>query len=128
IVSPWPAPGLDDTQLNKSGLLLELHRAQIADRRVPSFGIVEALDVVEYIRTAVGQRSGFHIGRSPSQIRDQALNRITTDSSDRTRAGISSKLLERFREAGRPERIRPSDADTPRQRALGTRSPAQNLD
>ena len=45
----WPAPGLYDTQLSKSGLLLELHSAQIANGRVPAFGIVEALDVVEYV-------------------------------------------------------------------------------
>ena len=32
----WPAPGLDDTQLGESSLPLELHRAQIPDRRVPS--------------------------------------------------------------------------------------------
>jgi hypothetical protein len=32
----WPAPGLDDTQLGESRLPLELHRAQISDRRVPS--------------------------------------------------------------------------------------------
>jgi hypothetical protein len=32
----WPAPGLDDTQLGESSLSLELHRAQIPDRRVPS--------------------------------------------------------------------------------------------
>jgi hypothetical protein len=48
-MSFWPAPGLDDTQVSKSSLPLELHRAQISDRRVPAFGIVEALDVVEYI-------------------------------------------------------------------------------
>src|SRR2546422_11643350 len=35
----WPAPGLDDTQLSKSGLPLELHRAQIADRRVSAFRV-----------------------------------------------------------------------------------------
>src|SRR5262249_17405959 len=34
----WPAPGLDDTR----------------DRRVPAFGIVEALDVVEYISSRLG--------------------------------------------------------------------------
>jgi len=45
--SSWPAPGLDDTDLSKSGLPLELHRAKITDRRVPAFRIVEALDVVE---------------------------------------------------------------------------------
>ena len=46
----WPAPGLDDTQLSESSLSLKLHRAQITDRRVPAFGIVEALDVVEHVR------------------------------------------------------------------------------
>ena len=36
IPDSWPAPGLDDTQLGESSLPLELHRAQIPDRRVPS--------------------------------------------------------------------------------------------
>jgi CRP/FNR family transcriptional regulator, cyclic AMP receptor protein len=45
----WPAPGLDDTQLNKSSLPLELYRAQITDRRVSAFGVVEALDIVEHV-------------------------------------------------------------------------------
>ena len=36
VVREWPAPGLDDTQLGESSLSLELHRAQIPDRRVPS--------------------------------------------------------------------------------------------
>jgi hypothetical protein len=36
IMDSWPAPGLDDTQLGESSLPLELHRAQIPDRRVPS--------------------------------------------------------------------------------------------
>ena len=40
---------MDDTCLSSSHLALELHRAQISDRRVPAFRIVEALDVVEYI-------------------------------------------------------------------------------
>ena len=35
-VGDWPAPDLDDTQLGESSLSLELHRAQIPDRRVPS--------------------------------------------------------------------------------------------
>jgi hypothetical protein len=47
----WSVPGLGDTQLSKSGLLLELHRAQIVDRRVPAPWIVEAFDVVEYVRS-----------------------------------------------------------------------------
>src|SRR5262249_4347785 len=45
----WPAPGLDDTQLSKSGLPLELHRAQITDRRVSAFRVVEALDIVKHV-------------------------------------------------------------------------------
>jgi hypothetical protein len=43
--SLWPAPGLDDTQLSKSSLPLELHRAQITDRRIS----VEALDIVKHV-------------------------------------------------------------------------------
>jgi len=50
ICSPmWPAPGLDDTQLSKSGLPLELHRAQITDRRMSAFRVVEALDIVKHV-------------------------------------------------------------------------------
>ena len=45
----WPAPGLDDTQLGKSSLPLELHRAQITDRRVSAFRVVEALDIVKHV-------------------------------------------------------------------------------
>jgi hypothetical protein len=45
----WPAPGLDDTQLSKSGLPLELHRAQITDRRMSAFRVVEALDIVKHV-------------------------------------------------------------------------------
>ena len=44
----WTAPSLADTDLSDPGPALELHRAQITDRRVPS-RIVEALDVVEHI-------------------------------------------------------------------------------
>jgi hypothetical protein len=51
MTSDWSVPGLGDTQLSKSGLLLELHRAQIVDRRVPAPWIVEAFDVVEYVRS-----------------------------------------------------------------------------
>jgi hypothetical protein len=40
---------LDDTQLSESGLLLELHRAQITDRRVSAFRVVEALDIVKHV-------------------------------------------------------------------------------
>jgi hypothetical protein len=45
----WPAPGLDDTQLSKSSLPLELHGAQITDRRVSAFRVVEALNIVKHI-------------------------------------------------------------------------------
>ena len=45
----WPAPGFVDTRLSESSLLLELHRAQISNRRVPSFWIVEAFDVIEHV-------------------------------------------------------------------------------
>src|SRR5262249_152595 len=39
----------DDAQLSKSGLPLELHRAQITDRRVSAFRVVEALDIVKHV-------------------------------------------------------------------------------
>jgi hypothetical protein len=45
----WPASGLDDNRLSKSGLSLELLGAHVADCRVPAFSIVEALDVVEHV-------------------------------------------------------------------------------
>jgi hypothetical protein len=51
MTSDRSVPGLGDTQLSKSGLLLELHGAQIVDRRVPASWIVEAFDVVEYVRS-----------------------------------------------------------------------------
>ena len=45
----WPAPGLVDTRLSESRLHFELHGAQISDRRVPAFRIIEAFDVVEHV-------------------------------------------------------------------------------
>jgi len=71
----WPAPGLDDTQLSESSLPLELHRAQITDRRVPSFGIVEALDVVEHIRSRFIARPVCFASRTLGlQRREEALH------------------------------------------------------
>jgi hypothetical protein len=43
---------VDDTWLSKSGLPLELHRAQITDRRVSAFRVVEALDIVKHAAAA----------------------------------------------------------------------------
>ena len=45
----WPAPGLVDTRLSESRLHFELYGAQISDRRVPAFRIIEAFDVVEHV-------------------------------------------------------------------------------
>ena len=47
--SVWPAPGLVDTRLSESRLHFELYGAQISDRRVPAFRIIEAFDVVEHV-------------------------------------------------------------------------------
>src|SRR5271168_5499426 len=49
VTEVWPAPGSVDTRLSESRLHFELHGAQISDRRVPAFRIIEAFDVVEHI-------------------------------------------------------------------------------
>ena len=45
---PWAAAGSVDTDLSFLSLL-ELYGTEIAERRMPSRRVVEALDVVEYI-------------------------------------------------------------------------------
>jgi hypothetical protein len=61
----WQVTGLDDSQLSDSGLHLELHRTEIADRRVPTLGVVEALDVIEHI--------GFGFVAGPIDLAGDAL-------------------------------------------------------
>ena len=68
--------GLDDTQLSESSLPFELHRAQVSDRRVSSFEIVEAFDVVEHIGSRLVPRPvGFVPGALGLQRREEALHR-----------------------------------------------------
>lgn len=43
------AAGFDDSRLSDSGLHLELHRTEIADRRVSTLDVVKAFDVIEHI-------------------------------------------------------------------------------
>src|SRR5262249_52460080 len=75
-VSLWPAPGLDDTQLSKSGLPLELHRAQVTDRRVSTFRVVETLDIVKHICLCLIARPvRFVTGALGLQRREEALHR-----------------------------------------------------
>jgi hypothetical protein len=72
----WPAPGLDDTQLGESSLPLELHRAQIPDRRVPAFRVVEALDIVKHICLCLIARPvRFVAGALGLERREEALHR-----------------------------------------------------
>jgi hypothetical protein len=72
----WPAPGLDDTQLSKSGLPLELHRAQITDRRVSAFRVVEALDIVKHVCLCfIARPVRFIAGALGLQRREEALHR-----------------------------------------------------
>src|SRR5262245_62823602 len=74
--SVWPAPGLDDTQLSKSGLPLELHRAQITDRRVSAFRVVEALDIVKHVCLCfIARPVRFIAGAVGLQRREEALHR-----------------------------------------------------
>jgi hypothetical protein len=72
----WPAAGFSDTRLSLHSLLLELDGAQIAQCRVPSPRVVEALDVVEHIRPGVIPRpvdlAGCPLGL---QRREEALHR-----------------------------------------------------
>ena len=75
----WAAPGWDDTQLSKSGLPLELHRAQLTDCRVSAFRVVEALDIVKHVCLCVIARpvrnmaSFFRNMREPLQLRSVRL-------------------------------------------------------
>ena len=72
----WPAPGLDDTQLSKSGLPLELHRAQITDRRVSAFRVVEALDIVKHVCLCfIARPVRFVAGALRLQRREKAFHR-----------------------------------------------------
>src|SRR6516225_10019195 len=72
----WPAPGLDDTQLSKSGLPLELHRAEITDCRVSAFRVVEALDIVKYVRLCFIACPVSFVARALGlQRREEALHR-----------------------------------------------------
>src|SRR5204863_5785273 len=74
--SLWPAPGLDDTQLSKSGLPLELHRAQITDRRMSAFRVVEALDIVKHVCLCfIARPVRFVFGALGLQRREEALHR-----------------------------------------------------
>src|SRR5207245_6760801 len=75
-LAAWPASGLDDTQLSKSGLPLELHRAQIADRRVSAFRVVEALDIVKHVCLCfIARPVRFVAGALGLQRREEALHR-----------------------------------------------------
>ena len=75
-VNGWPAPGLDDTQLSKSGLPLELHRAQITDRRMSAFRVVEALDIVKHVCLCfIARPVRFVAGALGLQGREEALHR-----------------------------------------------------
>src|SRR6476661_1263933 len=72
----WPAPGLDDTWLSKSGLPLELHRAQITDRRVSAFRVVEALDIVKHVCLCfIARPVRFVAGALGLQRGEEALHR-----------------------------------------------------
>src|SRR2546421_13032282 len=72
----WPAPGLDDPLLSYSSISLAHHRAQIANRRVPAFRIVEAFDIVKYIRLGLIARTiQFARGALDLQRRKEALHR-----------------------------------------------------
>src|SRR5215472_8444256 len=75
-IEGWPAPGLDDTQLSKSGLPLELHRAQITDRRVSAFRVVEALDIVKHVCLCfIARPVRFVAGALGLQRGEEALHR-----------------------------------------------------
>jgi hypothetical protein len=53
----WAAPDSVDTRLSSSSLPLELDGAQISDRRVPAFRIIEALNIIENVGLCVFSRS-----------------------------------------------------------------------
>ena len=57
---PWLAAGLVDSKISQHSARLELHWAEIAQFRIPTPRVVEALDVVEHIG------SGFIAGAVPT--------------------------------------------------------------
>ena len=57
----WATAGLVDTSLRESGFHFELPRTEIAQRRVPPGGIVEALAVIEHVGLGLGARA---VGRT----------------------------------------------------------------
>src|SRR5690554_6005139 len=59
----WPAAGSVDTNLSFLSLL-ELYRTEVAEGRVASARIVEALDVIEHISTCL-IAGPIHLARSP---------------------------------------------------------------
>src|SRR6201982_3003980 len=81
-------------------MALKLHRAQISDRRVPAFRIVEAFDVVEYISSRlVSGPVRFAPCALGLQRREEALHRGVVPDVARTAhrtddAVVGHQLLE----------------------------------
>jgi len=72
----WPAPGFADTRSSYNRLPFEVHRAEIAQRRVAAGRIVEALDVVEHLGLGMIARAvGFAGDPLGLQRGEEALHR-----------------------------------------------------
>jgi hypothetical protein len=77
LLSPaWAAADLVDTHLHSFRLPFELHRTEIAQRRVPPPGIIEALNVIKHVGFRLGSRAVRFVRRAFSfQRGEEALHR-----------------------------------------------------
>ena len=76
LLENWAAAGLVDTTLRSFCLPFELYRAQIAQRRVPPPGIIEALDVIKHVGFRLVTRAVHFVRRAFSfQRGEEALHR-----------------------------------------------------
>src|SRR6185312_14144743 len=92
----WAAAGLVDTTLSCLHLLLELDGADVTDRRVLPFRIVEALDVIEDIRLGfVARAIGLACSALGLQRGEEALHRgVVPDIAGAANAAGDAELAQ----------------------------------
>lgn len=85
----WAAAGLVDTALHSFRLPFKLHRTEIAQRRVPPPGIIEAFDVIEHVRFGVVARAvRFRRGALGLERGEEALHRGLRQAGEQGRLKI----------------------------------------